>query len=188
MSATLADFRSRRHVSPRLYSSYAPLNMGWEELTWPDAAGGLVAELSAAKGRVALIVGEPDGVDDLVRGFASDTELPCVRLGIALAGLTAPPSSAELEAAVERAQLLRDIELVFWPDLGVSPLAFLRRVSRRRPLVSVWPGHIGHGRAWYSDVGRPDHFDEPLRDAVVLRPRGTSFPDELPFDVERIAP
>jgi len=50
----------------------------------------------------------------------------------------------------------------------------------------VWRGDITNNRARYSAPGRPDHYDERLADVVVLRPRITRFPDEVPYDIERI--
>jgi hypothetical protein len=52
----------------------------------------------------------------------------------------------------------------------------------------VWPGQIVGGRATYSTFGRPDHHDVAVRDVIILRPRITRFPDEIPFSFERILP
>ena len=167
----LLPIRSRRPVSPCRNSLYARLTMAWEGLTWPDAADGLVAELRRPKGRLALVVGEHGGVDDVVRRFEYDTDLACVRLGAALADLTALPTSTDIETALEHAQLLCDIELLLSPDLGVSPLAFPATCSPPpAALISVWPGHIKSGRATYSDARRP----RPLRRTVSGRHRAAA--------------
>jgi hypothetical protein len=50
----------------------------------------------------------------------------------------------------------------------------------------VWPGEIVDRRARYSAPGHPDHYDQRLADVVVLRPRTTRFPDEVPYEIERV--
>jgi hypothetical protein len=67
-------------------------------------------------------------------------------------------------------------------------LPFLAGRARRLPTIVVWPGTVRDQRALHSAPGRPDHYDERLDDVVVLRPRTTRFPDEAPFDTERILP
>lgn len=83
-------------------------------------------------------------------------------------------------------RVLVDLDVLFWPDVLVDPLRLLRTLARYTPLVAHWPGEISGGRATYSEPGRRDHYDQPVpAEAIVLRARSTTFPDELPYEVER---
>lgn len=83
-------------------------------------------------------------------------------------------------------RVLVDLDVLFWPDVLVDPLRLLRTLARYTPLVALWPGEISGGRATYSEPGRRDHYDQPVpAEAIVLRARSTTFPDELPYEVER---
>lgn len=155
---------------------------------WPDAGWELLKELGVAHGQLALVTGDLASTDHLIQQLTKDLDLLLVRLGGALCDCVMPPTQGDLEAAVGQATIVADLELLMWPDLGVRPLELLTRLSRRRPMIAVWPGEVVGDRARYSRPGRPDHHDLSLRDAVVLRPRPTSFPDEVPYNTERIAP
>lgn len=154
---------------------------------WPTAGFALLDELHAARGPVTLIaaasLGEADGLVDRLQ---TDLSLGAVRLGRALAGRPQPPSLPHVEAACGDASVITDLDVLFWPDMNLAPLQLLVTRARRRPTIAVWPGHIAGVRATYSARGRPDYHDISLRDAVVLRPRGTRFSDEVPFTIERI--
>jgi hypothetical protein len=84
--------------------------------------------------------------------------------------------------------VITDIDMLFSPPLRMPVLQFLRNRSRQQATIVVWPGDIAGSRAIYSTPGRPDHYDAPLSDVIVLRPRETRFPDETPFEIERIYP
>jgi len=152
-------------------------------VTWPEVGWNLLGELAANPGRLALLAGaDTDAVAALV---GRDLGVEVVRLGSAVSSLRLPPSEADLDAAVGHAGVVADLDLLAWPDLAIDVLSFLRRVSRRHPLIAVWPGDITDARARYSAPGRPDHIDQALRDAIVLRPTSTRYPDEVPFRIER---
>lgn len=154
---------------------------------WPTAGFGLLDELEAARGRVALIAAASlADADGLVDRLQADLGLGVVRLGRALAERPQPPSVTEVESACGDATVITDVDVLFWTDINIAPLQLLAARARRRPTIAVWPGHISGVRASYSDPGRPDHHDIPLDDVVVLRPRSTRFPDEMPFTIERI--
>lgn len=153
---------------------------------WPTAGFALLDELEAARGRVALIAAAPEDADGLVERLRTDLGVVVVQLGRALASRSQPPSVGDAESACGDATVLTDLDVLLWPQMNTSPLQLLTARARRRPTIAVWPGTITGGRATYSSTGRPDHHDIPLRDAVVLRPRGTRFPDEVPFTIERI--
>lgn len=154
---------------------------------WPTAGFALLDELESARGRVALIsaasLAEADGLVDRLQ---TDLGLGVVRLGRALADRQQPPSITDVEFACGEATVITDLDVLLWPDMNTPPLRLLAVRARQRPTIAVWPGQISGVRATHSASGRPDHHDVPLRDTVVLRPRSTRFPDEVPFTIERI--
>lgn len=154
---------------------------------WPTAGFALLDELHAARGRVALIAAASlTDADGLVARLQTDLGLGVVRLGRGLEDCPQPPSVTDVESACGDATVITDLDVLFWPDMTMAPLQLLARRARQRPTIAVWPGHISGGRATYSTAGRPDHHDTPLRHTVVVRPRNTRFPDEVPFTIERI--
>jgi hypothetical protein len=154
---------------------------------WPEAGLALVNELRARRPQLAIVTGEAHAVVSLEDRLVTDLDLRAVRLGTAVAGRVTPPTADDLQQAVGSADIVADAELLLWPALGVPILPFIAGLARHRPLFVVWPGDVAEGRARYSIPGRPDHHDERLSDVVVLRPRPTRFPDELPYHAERIA-
>ncbi len=167
--------------------SYSEPMGGTVDATWPAAGRELLVELTASRGRYALVDAAALAADHLCERLASGLDLEIVRLGAALAGAGQPPAAGDVEAACGSATILTDIDLLLWPALRVPALPFLASRARRRAVIAVWPGVITGGRARYSSPGRPDHHDARLNDAVVLRPRTTRFPDEVPYEIERIA-
>lgn len=153
---------------------------------WPAAGHALLDELEAARGRVALITAAPADADALVERLRADLGIGVVRLGRAVTDRPRPPSDTEVESACGDATVITDLDALLWPEMNIAPLQLLAARARRRPTIAVWPGSIAGGRATYGAAGRPDHHDTPLHDVVVLRPRGTRFPDEVPFTIERI--
>lgn len=156
--------------------------------TWPDAGQRLLHELSMARSRYALIDAGPKAADQLIDSLAGALDLSVVYLGAALAACELVPTTAEVDAACSSATILTDLDLLLWPTLGIPILPLLEALARRRPVIAVWPGEIIGHRARYSIPGRPDHHDRRLTDVVVLRPRTARFPDEVPYQIERIAP
>lgn len=155
---------------------------------WPDAGHALLAELAAARGRTALIAATPFAADGLVERLRDDLDLTVVSLGQALADRKEPPTGDEIALASANATVITDIDLLFWPTSPARALPILTAHARHRPTIAVWPGQISSGRATYSALGRPDHQDFAVRDVIILRPRTTRFPDEVPFSIERILP
>jgi hypothetical protein len=158
-------------------------------LGWPDVGHGLLEELRVERGRFVLIAADgPIASDRLAERLRADIGVCVVSLGQALTALPQPPTTNEIDAACADAMVLTDIDLLFWPVMRVPVLEFLANRSRQRPTIAVWPGEITGRRATYSTPGLPDHHDVTLRDVIVLRPRDTRFPDEVPFEIERILP
>jgi hypothetical protein len=168
-------------------ASYCEQMVRAEGPTWPEAGQQLLVELALSRQGCALIAAEPAAADVLVDRLAKDLTLGVVRVGAALAGRDRPPTAADVEVACGSATILSDIDLLLWPALGIPVLGFLTALARRRPIIAVWPGEITDQRARYSALGRPDYYERRLTDVVVLRPRVARFPDEVPYEIERIA-
>jgi hypothetical protein len=172
-------------VRPRSY----PDEVADDLERWPEGGHALLAELAVARGRIALIAAEmPAAADRLVDRLRDDLDLTVVSLGQAFADRKEPPTANDIVVACANATVITDIDLLFWPPSPTRALPFLTACARRRPTIAVWPGQIVGGRATYSALGRPDHHDAAVRDVIILRPRTTRFPDEVPFSTERILP
>jgi hypothetical protein len=170
------------------YSSYGD-GVAQQLDRWPDAGHALLHELSTARGLVGLISADTmAAADHLVERLMRDLRVTTVSLGRALAASSAAPTTEEIEQACSDATVITDIDMLFWPSLHVPVLPFLRKHASQQATIAVWPGEISGGRALYSAPGRQDHYDVALHNAIVLRPRHTRFPDELPFVAERILP
>ncbi len=141
-------------------------------------------ELADRPGRLALLCGA--GADRAAEMLGAATGWSPLRVGRVLTATDAPPDPEAVRTVLSDANLLLDCEILFDPELGTDPLQLLRVLARRSPRVAVWPGRIEGGRATYSRPGRRDHYERPLSDAVVLRPRPSGFPDEVPYTLERI--
>jgi hypothetical protein len=153
---------------------------------WPDAGVELICELRAHRGRLFLLE-RAAGSCSVVAAFASLLDCEPCRVGLLLTEDSSPRSTGAVRDQLAGHRLLVDLDVLFWHlRLELDPLALIRDLSRRDPPVIVeWPGRLSDGRATYSQVGRPDHFEGVLEDAVVLRPRAVAFPDEIPYELER---
>ena len=115
--------------------------------------------------------------------------------------LSAPPASIteigleqaparherELRSRLSGHALLYDLESLFWVAwLRIDPVRYLRHHARERGVIALWPGRVSGRVATFSDPGRRDHLRTELSDLSVLRPLQTRFPDEVPFEIERI--
>ena len=93
----------------------------------------------------------------------------------------------DLAARVAGCPLLFDLEALCWHrEPGLDLLRFLRLQARAHGVVALWPGRIKERFATFSAPGRRDHVRIALADMSVLRPVRTRFPDEVPFEIERI--
>lgn len=120
---------------------------------------------------------------DRIAEAASDQVMS---VGAVLTEPSTPPSPADIHAMLRPARFLVDLDILAWPDLGVNAVQLVRLLARSQPRVALWPGTVSHGRVRYSEPGRLDYIDEAVSDVIVLRPRPVSFPDEVPYTVERI--
>jgi hypothetical protein len=154
--------------------------------TWPDVGHRLLDELSDKRPSLALVVGAQQQVDSLADRLSVDLGLDSVKLGATLARLDSPPTAADVEVAVVDAVILRDLEVLMWPTLALPILTYLRRRALTTPTIAVWPGDVADGRARFSRLGRPDSYETRLEQVTIIRPAATSFPDEVPYMIERI--
>ncbi|SRR6266545_4183048 len=154
--------------------------------TWPEAGTELTRELCAHRGRLCLIERSED-TRTVTATLASLLGCEPLRVGLVLTEDAPPRSAGAVRDRLAGRRLLIDLDVLFWrPWLALDPLALLRDLARREPPVIVeWPGRLVHARAVYSEVGRADHFEGALDDAVVLRPRMVTFPDEVPYKLKR---
>ena len=140
---------------------------------------------------VALVGGE---AGDRVAGSAVLAELgrvlgaaPVSVTEVGLAGVPAR-SSQELLGRLEGHPLLFDLEALCWnPWLAVDLRRFLEMHARRSGVVALWPGRVSGRVAVFSAPARKDHQRVELGGWSVLRPVATRFPDEVPFEIERVA-
>jgi hypothetical protein len=141
-------------------------------------------ELRVHPGRFALVVG--DCADATVAAIAAAIGQPVIDVSRHLTvehedGWQSP------DEILSRHAVLRHIEVLFSPEVPADPLRLLTMLARRGPVIASWPGTIEDGRALFSRPGRHDHFDQPLpSSALVLRAIPTTFPDEVPYEVERV--
>lgn len=93
----------------------------------------------------------------------------------------------ELAEHLAGCPLLFDLEVLCWDrEPALDLLRFLRLHAREHGTVALWPGRITERVATFSAPGRRDYVRVALTDIAVLRPVPTRFPDEVPFEIERI--
>jgi hypothetical protein len=143
----------------------------------------VIAELIASPGRFGLIAGEsPEVIEECERLL----QVGRCRVGALVADRPCPPSDTEIEGLLRPHPLLVEVEVLFAPQLRLDPLALLRQLARHRPpRVAAWPGPLRGGRAFFSEPSRPDWYDRPVDDVLILRPKERTFPDEPCFEIER---
>lgn len=93
----------------------------------------------------------------------------------------------DLAERVAECPLLFDLESLCWHrGPGLDLLRFLRLHAREHGVVALWPGRVNERVATFSAPGRSDYVRVALAGVSVLRPVRTRFPDEVPFEIERI--
>ena len=153
---------------------------------WLDQAAREIEGLSRPES-VGLVAGDRAG------GLAVLHELGRV-FGAAPASITEVMLSRtpfrrwdELAERLAGCPLLFDLEVLCWDrEPALDLLRFLRLHARKHGTVALWPGRITESVATFSTLGRRDYVWVALTDVTVLRPIPTRFPDEVPFEIERI--
>ena len=64
--------------------------------------------------------------------------------------------------------LLDNIELLFDTSLKLNPLALLKKVSRKRPIISTWNGEVEDNHLKYAWQGHPEYNSYDLDDIIVV--------------------
>lgn len=155
---------------------------------WPDLGDAVFRELRQHPGRIALLAAAPDS-DAAAARLADLAGQAPLAVGRLLAEHPELTNENDLLRLLGGSVVLTDVDGLFWqPRFRLDVLRLLRVLARREAgVVSVWPGTLDHGEARYSEPGRPDYYRQPLTDALVLHPRATTFDDDPPFDITRIA-
>lgn len=138
-------------------------------------------------GSVSLIVGDRAAglalLEELGRALGAQPA------SISQLGLEEAPArnERELRSRLSGYSLLFDLEALFWSAwLPIDPVRYLRQHARKGGVVALWPGRVSGHVATFSDPGRRDHLRTELSGLSLLRPLPTRFPDEVPFEIERI--
>lgn len=136
-------------------------------------------------GPVLLIVG--DGADRIASLIAEHAGSPVVSLGSRVADALDRGGDIDPAELLTDGSVFTDLDVLFWePGLHADVAALLSRVAKRRPVAVVWPGAITGGVVRYSEPGRRDFYEKRLDDAIVLRPKVDSYPDEAPYTMEYV--
>ena len=143
-------------------------------------------ELTRAPGRLCLVVGEPAPSRQLVETFAKGDGVEALSIGRLVTVSENQNPFEDLQGLVGDAGFLVDLDILFWPEARSNALQLLRSLSRTAPRIAQWPGNLIGKRLTYSEPGRRDFFDATIDDAVIVRPIVVRFPDEIPYQVERI--
>jgi hypothetical protein len=154
---------------------------------WPAVGKALIREFGSVTGRCGLVVGASKRA--VTQQLAQLDGTVAVSVGQALTSGAEPTSPEQVRGILEASRYLIDLDVLFWrPWLHLDPMLLLRSLARSASRVAAWPGEIEAGTAYYSEPGRRDYFAITVRDIVILRSRPTYYPDEPPFEIERIPP
>ena len=139
--------------------------------------------LDEGTANLALIVG-PDSVE-LATNLALSRGLEVGNVGILLTSEN--EAWNEPERSLRDCRVLVNLDVVLSREILINPMRLLARLARRHTIVAVWPGEISDRVASYSEPGRRDHFESQVPDeALVVRTKTTTFPDQASFELERI--
>lgn len=151
-------------------------------MSWPRDGEELWTELARFR-RLALVAGQMTPAHRL----AEVAGVEVCRVGRLLAEDPVPPESERIAALLAGQRVLVDLDVLFDPELMLDPVRLLRDLARTEAgLVAAWPGQIDAGTARFSAPGRFDRYVSPLVDTLVLRACPVVFPDETPYQLERI--
>lgn len=159
-------------------------------ITMPDRTptqtlNDLLLELSSRPGRLGIVAKGSES-DSALAWLATALNWDILPVGRVLAQAGHPPTADEIETALDGSHVFVDCQVLFDPTLRINPIHLFKRLARRNPSFVSWPGDIRDKTFSYSRPGRPDHLEESVQDAIVLRSRESAFPDQFPFTIERI--
>jgi len=58
--------------------------------------------------------------------------------------------------------VLDHLELLFLPELRISPVQLLRHLAKTRTILAIWPGKYHQGRLIYAEPGHPEYLRERI--------------------------
>ncbi len=171
-----------RKGTPRLFETQD------SQARWPVAGQGVVAQLRAHPGRIALVVGENSDVTEALGAFADLLGVVPVHVSREFAH-DLPETAADIITRLSSRPVLVELDILFWkPWLPLDPIRILHQIARRgTPVIAAWPGKIGGTQMTYSEPGRVDYYSSSLPEGVVLRSRSRRYPDEVPYKAEWIS-
>lgn len=139
-----------------------------------------IEQVNGRYDKLVLVVGPPEsGKTEALLQVAGSAGYPYVSLGLELSRrlLDVPARQRPLQtsnivgAIVEETHasvvLLDNIELLFDPSLALNPLLLLRRHSRNRVVVAVWPGSVDGNWITYAAPTHREHRRYWLEQTVV---------------------
>ncbi|HZU11441.1 MAG TPA: BREX-3 system P-loop-containing protein BrxF [Chloroflexota bacterium] len=130
--------------------------------------------------RLVLVVGPSGaGKTGILRELAGETGAPFVNVNLELAGalegltgeeraLRAPQILDDLLPAGAPLVLLDNLEMLFYPDLRLDPMAALKRLARHRTVVAAWTGHRTGERLSYASPGHREYRTYPTGDFLAV--------------------
>jgi hypothetical protein len=173
----------RQHCQPTAGMQGGQVTRG----LWPVVGKALIREFSSVTGRCGLVVGA--GKRAVTQQVARLDGSVATSVGQVITSGPRVTSSEQVRRKLDAGHYLVDLDVLFWrPWLELDPLLLLRSLARSASRVVAWPGEVEAGTAYYSEPGRRDYFVAVLRDVVILRSRPVYYPDEPPFEIERIPP
>lgn len=154
--------------------------VGAPDLLWPQAGHELIIDLSRQPDGLALIIGADS--DDVIEQFAELLGSEVLHVGRELTRSTNRPTAGDIQSLLTGHHCLTALEILFDPVLGLRPVAVLRELARRQPLLlAVWPADAPDPRAL------PHMERQHLAGSVLLVSRQTVFADDALFTVERFS-
>jgi hypothetical protein len=139
------------------------------------AAMRVLADNGLSAGKPVVIAGDERARNSVLDLLAHDLNTTPVNLNIALTEAMMEsdqkPDLADIIAGIDPGggpMLIDRLHVLMLPQLQVSAVGVLCRISRRRPLCVSWPGHLQDGRLKYAHVDHPEFLDEDASRVVVI--------------------
>lgn len=139
------------------------------------AAMRVLADIGLSSGKPVVIVGDERARNSVLDLLAHELNTTPVNLNIALTEAMMEsdqkPDLADVIAGIDAGSgpmLLDRLHILMLPQLQVSAIGLLCRVSRRRPICVSWPGHLQDGRLKYAHHDHPEFLDDDASRVVVI--------------------
>lgn len=66
---------------------------------------------------------------------------------------------------------MQRIQFLFAKELNIDPIKLLQQISRKRPIVAIWPGGLDNNNLYYATPGHPEYINyqlSELQDVQVI--------------------